>query len=131
MEFPELGSCISGEFRYRLFVPLEKLSSVHFNIPLLQVKYYFHEKGLRIYSEKAGWHILLYEDIEHASMINKIPGQWVLFKTKSCFLFEGIDSNYLALEFRGKAFDSLLKKVNDKTNPLPLSFLDMVPPLLG
>lgn len=64
-------------------------------------------------------------------MINKIPGQWVLFKLKSSFLFEGIETNFLALEFRGKAFDSLLKKVNDKNNPLPLSFLDTIPPLLG
>ena len=64
-------------------------------------------------------------------MINKIPGQWVLFKTKSAFLFEGIESNIISIEFRGKAFDSLLKKVNDKESPLPLSFLDIIPPLLS
>lgn len=64
-------------------------------------------------------------------MINKISGQWVLFKTKEAFLFEGIESNVLAIEFRGKAFDFLLKKVNDKIDPLPLSFLDVLPPLLG
>lgn len=114
-----------------MFIPLEKLSSVHFNVPILNVRYYFHENGLRIYSEKAGWHVLLYEDIEHASMINKIPGQWVLFKTKSAFLFEGIESSFMAMEFRGKAFDCLLKKVNDKNKPLPLSFLDVIPPLLA
>ena len=122
---------MSSDFKYRLFVPLEKLSNVHFNIPIMQVKYYFHEKGFRLYSEKAGWHILLYEDIEHATMINKIPGQWVLFKTKSSFLFEGIENNFLAMEFRGKAFDSLLKKVNDKEKPLPLDFIDVIPPLLS
>lgn len=64
-------------------------------------------------------------------MINKIPGQWVLFRTKSAFLFEGIETNIIAVEFRGKAFDCLLKKVNDKNDPLPLSFLDFVPPLLA
>jgi len=48
-------------------------------------------------------------------MINKIQGQWVLFKTKDAFIFEGIESNVLAIEFRGKAFDFLLKKVNNKT----------------
>jgi hypothetical protein len=35
------------------------------------------------------------------------------------------------MEFRGKAFDSLLKKVNDKNKPLPLSFMDVIPPLLA
>lgn len=35
------------------------------------------------------------------------------------------------MEFRGKAFDSLLKKVNDKNKPLPLSFMDAIPPLLA
>ncbi len=129
--FPQLGACLSPEFRYRLFVPLEKLSSIHFNIPLLQVKYYFHENGLRIYSEKTGWHVLLYQDIENASMINKISGQWVLFKIKSALLFEGVDSNYIVMEFRGKAFDCLLKKVNDKEKPLSLSFMDVIPPLLA
>jgi hypothetical protein len=48
-------------------------------------------------------------------MINKIPGQWVLFKLKDALFFQGIESNVLAIEFRGKAFDFLLKKVNDKT----------------
>lgn len=47
-------------------------------------------------------------------MINKIPGQWVLFKTKEALFFEGVESNVIAIEFRGKAFDFLLKKVNDK-----------------
>lgn len=64
-------------------------------------------------------------------MINKIPGNWVLFKTKSAILFDGIESNIVAIEFRGKAFDSLLQKVNDKNEPLPLNFLDVVPPLLS
>jgi hypothetical protein len=63
ISFPELGTCLSSEFRYRLFVPIEKLSNFHFNIPILQIGYYFHEKGLRIYSEKTGWHLLLYSTI--------------------------------------------------------------------
>jgi hypothetical protein len=129
--FPQLGACLSPEFKCRLFVPLEKLSTIHFNLPLLEVRYFFHEKGLRLHSEKTGWHIFLYENILESTMINKIPGQWVLFRTRQPLLFEGIESNILAIEFRGKAFDSLLKKVNDKTQPLALSFLDLVPPLLA
>lgn len=50
VQFPELGACISDDFRERLFLPLEKLSAVHFNIPILHVRYYFHEKGIRIFS---------------------------------------------------------------------------------
>lgn len=64
-------------------------------------------------------------------MINKIPGQWVLFRTKSAIIFEGIETNIVAIQFRGKAFDNLLKKVNRKSEPLSLSFLDFVPPLLA
>ena len=62
-------------------------------------------------------------------MINKISGQWVLFQTKSSILFDGLESNSLALEFRKRAFDELLKKVNEKT--LPLTFLDVIPGVLG
>ena len=64
-------------------------------------------------------------------MINKIPGNWVLFKIRSAFLFDGIESQIIAIQFRGKAFENLLKKVNDKQEPLALSFLDVVPPLLS
>ena len=64
-------------------------------------------------------------------MINKIPGQWVLFKLKKALLFSNIESNVIAIEFRGKAFDNLLKKVNNKNDPLALDFLDIVPPLLS
>lgn len=59
--------------------------------------------------------MLLYTTILEATMVNKIPGQWVLFKLKDALFFQGIESNVLAIEFRGKAFDLLLKKVNDKT----------------
>lgn len=30
-------------------------------------------------------------------MINKIPGQWVLFRTKSAIIFEGIETNIVAI----------------------------------
>ena len=42
---------------------------------------------------------MLYENIQEATMINKIPGQWVLFRTKSSFLFESVESNIIAIEF--------------------------------
>jgi len=42
-QFEELGkSAYEGSLRNRIFVPLEKLSSYHFNIPILEVKYFFH-----------------------------------------------------------------------------------------
>jgi hypothetical protein len=65
-------------------------------------------------------------------MINKIAGQWVLFQTTAPLLFDGLEGNSLALEFRGNAaFEELRRKVNDKTDPLPLAFIEVVPPQLG
>jgi hypothetical protein len=40
--FEELGKAVSADFRGRLFIPLEKLSSSHVNLPILNVKFYFH-----------------------------------------------------------------------------------------
>ena len=70
-----------------MFIPLEKLSYFHINISLLNITYYLHEKGIRIFNEKIGWHLLLYEWVEEASMINKINGQWVLFRLQKPLLF--------------------------------------------
>jgi hypothetical protein len=95
-------------------VPLEKLSSYHFNIPILEVKYFFHEKGIRLWSSKIGWKMIFYKDIEDLTLVNKIPGEWVLFRLKEPFLFESLESNVLFIEFRGKAFEILLKKINNK-----------------
>lgn len=50
--------------------------------------YYFHEKGLRIYNEKIGWQLLLYSEISNLTMVNKVPGEWVLLKTKRSFVFD-------------------------------------------
>ena len=61
------------------------------------MKYSFHEKGIKIHSDKTGWHLLLYNQIEESTMINKIPGNWVLFRIKSAFLFDGIESNIIAI----------------------------------
>lgn len=131
-DFDDLGPAVSNEgFKKRLFVPLERLSLYHFNISVLAVKYYFHEKGLRIHSEKFGWIVLLYNDITDATMINKISGEWVLFKLTKPILFESFENRIIAIEFRGKPFEFLLKKINDKVKPLPLNFLDAVPPLLS
>jgi hypothetical protein len=74
---------------------------------------------------------VLYSAVKQAVMVNKISGQWVLFQTAQSLLFDGLEGGCLALEFRGKAFEELMKKVNDKNDPLPLTFLDVVPPQLG
>jgi hypothetical protein len=132
VEFEELGPALSNDFfRNRMFIPLEKLSNSHFVIPIQTVKYFFHEKGIRFHNDKIGWHILPYSAVSEATMVNKISGQWVLLKTKNGILFENLETNIIVIEFRGKAFDFLLKKVNDKTDPLPLNFLDVIPPLLS
>jgi hypothetical protein len=55
--------------------------------------------------------------------VNKIPGEWVLFRLKEPFLFEALESNVLLIEFRGKAFEVLLKKINSKEDPLKLNYL--------
>ena len=74
-EFAKLGQPISNQgYKNRMFLPSEKMSAYHFNIPLLNVTYYFHENGLRIYNEKIGWHLLFYEELHDLTMVNKIPG---------------------------------------------------------
>ncbi len=74
----------------RVFIPLEKLSNYHFNLPILDVKYYFHENGIRIYHSKIGWKIIFYKDIQDLTLIHKIPGEWVLFRLNTPFLFEAL-----------------------------------------
>lgn len=39
-------------------------------------------------------------------------------KTKRPFLFDCLESNILAIEFRGKPFEFLMKQSKDKANPL-------------
>lgn len=42
-EFERLGKSLSNEgFKNRMFIPCEKMSASHFNIPILDVKYFFH-----------------------------------------------------------------------------------------
>ena len=61
IEFPELGKCISGEFKNRMFVGIEGWPSwLHVSLPLLTVSYHFHEKGIRLYHDKIGWHVMCY-----------------------------------------------------------------------
>lgn len=114
-----------------MFIPSEKLSSFHLNIPILNVRYYFHERGLRIYNEKIGWQVLLYNEINDMTMVNRIPGEWVLLRTKRSFAFDTLENNILALEFRGKPFDFLMKLTKNKENPLELTFIQEMPPLLS
>lgn len=80
------------------------MSSYHFNIPVLKVKYYFHENGIRIYSDKLGWKVIFYSEIEDLTLINKMSGEWVLFKLKKSLFFESLESGVMFIEFRGKAF---------------------------
>lgn len=96
--FEKLGKPLSEEgFKNRMFIPSEKLSSFHLNIPILNVRYYFHERGLRIYNEKIGWQILFYNEINDMTMVNRIPGEWVLLRTKRSFAFDSLENNILAL----------------------------------
>lgn len=113
-------------------MPVDGLPSfLHLNIPLLNVSYHFHKGGLRIYHDKIGWHMLSYTDIQQATMANKVPGQWVLLKISKPLLFAGLEASVIALEFRGKAFEALLQKVNTKEEPLELGFIEDIPPILG
>jgi hypothetical protein len=79
-----------------MFIP-SKLELFHLTIPILQVKYYFHEKGLRIYNEKIGWSILLYSQIDDLKMVNRITGEWILMKIKNNFVFDSLENNLLAI----------------------------------
>jgi hypothetical protein len=47
-------------------------------------------------------------------MINKISGEWILMKTKNNFIFDCLENNLLAIEFRGKPFDYLMKLTKSK-----------------
>ena len=94
------------------------MSAFHLNIPILEVKFYFHEKGMRLFNDKIGWETLLYSDIADATMVNKIPGEWVLMKTKKPLIFDCLENNVLAIEFRGKPFDILMKLTEAKKNPI-------------
>lgn len=112
-------------------MPLEKLSSSHINLPILGVKYYLHERGLRLYHEKFGWQLLPFSGIKHVavtSSTSKDKGIWMLFETSSALLFEGLESNCLALEFRLRAYQELMKRVE---NVLAVTMLESMPGVLG
>ena len=64
-------------------------------------------------------------------MVNKISGEWVLMKTKGAFIFDCLENNILAIEFRGKPFEFLMKQTKDKENPLEITYIDVLPPLLA
>jgi hypothetical protein len=81
VDFPELGPALSPEaYRSRLFVAGEKQSGVHLNVPIIPVRLFFHQKGIRLHGEKIGWHIIPYTSMQNPTVVNKIPGQWMLFK---------------------------------------------------
>lgn len=46
-------------------------------------------------------------------------------------MFDSLESNVLFIEFRGKAFKILLKKINSKEDPLKLNYLEEIPPILS
>lgn len=86
-EFLKLGKLLTEQgYKNRIFIP-QKLSVFHIDIPILSVKYYFHERGLRIYNEKIGWWIIFYDEIDNLTMINRIQGEWVLMGCKNSVCF--------------------------------------------
>ena len=88
-DFERLGKGLSNEgFKNRMFIPCEKMSASHFNIPILDVKYYFHENGMRIYNDKIGWHLLFFDEIRDITMVNKLTGEWVIMKVEFPFIFD-------------------------------------------
>ena len=63
-------------------------------------------------------------------MINKL-GEWTLMKMQKPFLFHTLENDTIAIEFKGKAFEHLMNKVNTKDNPINVSFIDVIPPFLA
>lgn len=45
-------------------------------------------------------------------------------RTKKNFVFDCLENNILAIEFKGKPFDFLMKQIKSKENPLQLTFID-------
>lgn len=52
-------------------------------------------------------------------------------KIKQAFLFEGLESNIIGIQFRGKPFDFLMNLTKAKNNPLEISYIDSIPQLLS
>ena len=97
-QFEKLGKPISDTgFKNRIFIPCEKVSSSHFSIPILDVKYYFYENGLKIFNEKIGWHMIFYNEMRDLTMINKISGEWVLIKIENPLILEPLETNVIAI----------------------------------
>jgi hypothetical protein len=91
--------------------------------------YYFHDEGIRIYNERLGWFVVLFEDMKNACMVNRMESQWLLFQSDDQLLFGSFGKKYIAMEFKGKAFELLMNRINQKENGLPVSYLNEMPPV--
>jgi hypothetical protein len=68
--------------------------------------------------------VLLFSDIKNACMVNRMDSQWLLFQTEDCLLFSSLGRKNVALEFKGKAFELLMERINRKENPLAVTYLN-------
>jgi hypothetical protein len=47
-------------------------------------------------------------------MVNRMDSQWLLFQTSDCVAFSSLGKKTIALEFKGKAFELLMERINRK-----------------
>lgn len=131
-KFEQLGASVSAALPYnRIVVPTDKYSLSGINIPILKASYTFYENGVVVSEERLGWFVLLFSDIRNACMVNRMDSPWLLFQTEDCLLFSSLGRKNLAFEFKGKAFELLMERVNRKDDPLPVNYLNELPPVLS
>lgn len=115
----------------RMVMPTDKYSHSGISVPILRASYVFHEGGLLISEERMGKFVLLFSDIRNACMVNRMESQWLLFETERSLPFGSLTRKSLALEFKGKAFELLMGLINRKENPLQVTYLNEMPPILS
>lgn len=78
-----------------------------------------------------GWWVLFYDDIKNATMLNRVDSQWLIFNTDGNLIFGALGRKPIIMEFKGKAFECLMDRVNSKDNPLVVTFINEVPPIIN
>lgn len=132
IDFERLGVMLTDKLpSNRIIVPVEKLSFSGINIPVIKASYYFHKEGIRIHDERMGWWVLFYDDIKNATMLNRVESQWLIFNTDGSFLFGALGKKPIIMEFKGKAFECLMDRINLKDNALSVTFINEVPPIIS
>ncbi len=69
--------------------------------------------------------------MKNATMINRMESQWLLFEAESRLLYGSLGFRYVMMEFKGKAFEILMERINRKEGALAVTYLDVLPPLIG